>query len=67
MYINKILEPIFKPWLQAHQDFVLEEDGSQKLSVHGRSKMSWNPISIVIILQVWPLKRMLAAGKTDSS
>ena len=55
VYINKILEPIVKPWLQAHQDFVSEEDGSQTLCVHGRSKMTWNPLSTVIVLQIWPL------------
>ncbi len=27
MYIEKILEPVVKSWLQAHHDFVLEEDG----------------------------------------
>lgn len=26
-YINRILEPILKPWIKAKQDFVLEEDG----------------------------------------
>lgn len=27
VYIDQILEPIVKPWIQVHQDFVLEEDG----------------------------------------
>lgn len=27
VYIDQILEPTVKPWIQAHQDFVLEEDG----------------------------------------
>ncbi len=27
VYINQILELIVKRWIQAHQDFVLEEDG----------------------------------------
>ncbi len=27
VYIDQILEPIVKPWIKAHQDFVLEEDG----------------------------------------
>ena len=35
LYIDKILEPIVKPWLQAHHDFVLEEDGD---SGHGPGK-----------------------------
>ena len=35
MYIDKILEPVVKPWLQAHHDFVLEEDGD---SGHGPGK-----------------------------
>ena len=26
VYINQILDTIVKPWIQAHQDFVLEED-----------------------------------------
>ena len=26
VYIDKILEPIVRPWLQTHHDFVLEED-----------------------------------------
>ena len=25
-YIDKIFEPIVKPWLQTHDDFVLEQD-----------------------------------------
>ncbi len=28
VYIEKILEPFVKLWLQAHHDFVLEEDGN---------------------------------------
>lgn len=35
VYTNKLLEPTVKPWLQAHQDFVLEEDGN---SGHGPGK-----------------------------
>ena len=35
VYIDQILEPIVKPWIQAHQDFVLEEDGD---SGHGPGK-----------------------------
>ena len=27
VYINKILEPVVKPWLQAHHNFVVEKDG----------------------------------------
>ena len=33
-YINQILEPVVKPWIQSGQDFVLEEDGD---SGHGPS------------------------------
>ena len=32
VYINQILEPVVKPWIQSGQDFVLEEDGD---SDHG--------------------------------
>jgi hypothetical protein len=35
VYIDQILEPIVKPWLEEGQDFVLEEDGD---SGHGPSK-----------------------------
>ena len=31
VYIDQILEPIVKPWIDAHYDFVLEEDSD---SVH---------------------------------
>ncbi|KAF1937255.1 hypothetical protein EJ02DRAFT_477424 [Clathrospora elynae] len=34
-YINQILEPVVKPWLNEGQDFVLEEDGD---SGHGPGK-----------------------------
>lgn len=27
VYIDSILEPVVKPWLEAGEDFVLEEDG----------------------------------------
>ena len=26
VYINQILEPVVKPWIQSGQDFVLKED-----------------------------------------
>ena len=35
VYIDQILEPIVKPWIDAHHDFVLEEDGD---SGHGPEK-----------------------------
>ena len=35
VYIDKILEPIVKPRLRPHRDFVLEEDGD---SGHGPGK-----------------------------
>ncbi len=35
VYIDKVLEPIVKPWPQTHYDFVLEEDGD---SGHGPGK-----------------------------
>ncbi|KAI9668715.1 MAG: hypothetical protein M1829_005255 [Trizodia sp. TS-e1964] len=34
-YIDQILEPIVKPWIQSGADFVLEEDGD---SGHGPGK-----------------------------
>lgn len=34
-YIEQILEPVVKPWVQAGHDFVLEEDGD---SGHGPGK-----------------------------
>lgn len=35
VYINQILEPVVKPWLEADHDFVLEEDND---SGHGPGK-----------------------------
>lgn len=35
VYINSILEPVLKPWLEAGEDFVLEEDGDSR---HGSGK-----------------------------
>ena len=35
VYIDSILEPIVKPWIEAKHDFVLEEDGD---SGHGPGK-----------------------------
>ena len=35
VYINKILEPVVKPWLLEKQDFVSEENGD---SGHGKAK-----------------------------
>ncbi len=35
VYIDQILEPVVKPWLEAREDFVLEEDGD---SGHGTSQ-----------------------------
>ena len=35
MYIDSILEPIVKPWIETGQNFVLEEDGD---SGHGPGK-----------------------------
>lgn len=35
VYINQILEPVVKSWLDAKHDFVLEEDGN---SGHGMGK-----------------------------
>ena len=62
VYIDQILDPIVKPWIQAHQDFVLEEDGD---SGHGPGKsnivrtwkenMGLSLISIVTILLILPL------------
>ena len=37
VYVNKILEPVVKPWLEAGHDFVLEEDND---SDHGLSKLN---------------------------
>lgn len=34
-YIDQILEPIVKPWIENKQDFVIEEDGD---SGHGPGK-----------------------------
>ena len=42
VYIDQILEPIVKPWIQTHQDFVLEEDGN---SGHGPGKLN--------IVRIW--------------
>lgn len=39
VYIDSILEPIVRPWLEDKQDFVLEEDGD---SGHGTSRK--NPV-----------------------
>jgi hypothetical protein len=38
-YINQILEPIVKPWIDAGHDFVLEEDGD---SGHGPPRSTGN-------------------------
>lgn len=43
LYINKILEPIFKSYLQTHQDFALQEDidsehGPRKSNILRKSK-----------------------------
>lgn len=35
VYIDQILEPIVRPWIETHHDFVLEEDGD---SGHGPGK-----------------------------
>ena len=35
VYIDSILEPTVKPWIEAKHDFVLEEDGD---SGHGLGK-----------------------------
>ena len=35
VYIDQILGPVVKPWIEAHHDFVLEEDGD---SGHGPGK-----------------------------
>ena len=35
VYIDQILQPVVKPWIEAHHDFVLEEDGD---SGHGPGK-----------------------------
>lgn len=48
IYIDQILEPIVMPWIQAHQYFVLEEDGN---SGHGPGKSS--------ILRTWKGKNGL--------
>ncbi len=43
MYIEQILEPIVKPWMQMGQDFVLEEDGEAGGYGGGKSSIvrSW--------------------------
>ena len=75
MYIDKILEPFFKPWLQAHHDFVLEEDGD---SGHGPRKSNigahmegakWPGILFQLSQFSRPgsHRELLAAGETDSS
>lgn len=48
VYIDQILEPIVKPWIQTHQDFVLEEDGD---SGHGPGKSN--------IMRTWKEKNGL--------
>ena len=48
VYIEQILEPIVKPWLEADQKFVLEEDGD---SGHGPSKSN--------IVRTWKEKHEL--------
>lgn len=48
IYIDQILEPIVMPWIQARQDFVLEEDGD---SGHGPGKSN--------ILRTWKGKNGL--------
>ena len=40
VYINSILEPVVKPWLERGDDFVLEEDGD---SGHGTGRTR-NPV-----------------------
>lgn len=47
-YINQILEPIVKPWIEAKQDFVLEEDGD---SGHGPGKSN--------IVRTWKQEHIL--------
>ncbi|KAI5805098.1 hypothetical protein EDC01DRAFT_642001 [Geopyxis carbonaria] len=40
VYVNQILDPVVKPWLQRGDDFVLEEDGD---SGHGGRRLAWDP------------------------
>lgn len=40
VYVNQILEPVVKKWLQRGDVFVLEEDGD---SGHGGRRHAWNP------------------------
>jgi hypothetical protein len=37
VYRDVILEPVVKPWLQANQSFVLEEDGDSGHSLKGNN------------------------------
>ena len=61
VYIDQILQPIVKPWIEAHYDFVLEEDGD---SGHGPGKSNvvrtWketNSTSTVTHHQTLPLSK----------
>ena len=60
--IDRILQLVVKPWLQAHHNFVLEENGdlgidreSPTLFARRRNKIAWIHILTVIILPIWLL------------
>ena len=38
VYVNQVLEPVVKPWLERSNGFMLEEDGD---SGHGGNQHAW--------------------------
>ena len=66
VYINSILEPVVKPWLEAGHDFVLEEDndsghgpGAKNIVRDWKAKHSLEVISIARAHQIYHLLRIV--------